>query len=166
MKKQLKKFGLILSAAAIIAGGSWFGTEALIEKATDAPLEGNGSTVVAVAKVGGTQTEIGTADMNSNERILATLNKMTHQKVVAADKWGAVEMTPENIDVMKKAVEKANTLQDQDVVLDMLERWQRGDFGSIVSDHNTILELQNGTIGRATDRMTAEQEQKFIQMNF
>ncbi|WP_268872885.1 DUF6241 domain-containing protein [Neobacillus fumarioli] len=49
---------------------------------------------------------------------------------------------------------------------DILERWAAGDFSQIDKDHNTIWDLQGGTIGKATGMATPKEEMAFIEKNF
>ena len=165
MKKRFKKFGIILTSALLIAGATYFSTGKLIDNVTDTPLKSTFSAASSVAKVGGAQTEISLEDTDSKHSILATLHKMTHQKVAAGEKWGAVEMTDENIQKALDAVKTMNHVES-DEIIEMVERWQQGDFSRIDDDHNFIWKLQGGSIGKAYGIMTEEQEKEFIQKNF
>lgn len=99
----------------------------------------------------------------SEGQIINMMHKMTHQKVIADEKWGAIPMTKENIDNLVKVLENG----DYDSrLLRMAKKWQEGDFNSIVSDHNTLWTMQDGTIGRATRKATEEEEKEFIAEHF
>lgn len=101
------------------------------------------------------------------DKILRIMNEMTHQKVVADEKWGAIQMTKKRIDTLIAVVE--NNKQDYEqayVLLEILHRWKDGDFSQIVQDHNTIWDLQDGTKGKATDVMSKAEEAEFIKVNF
>lgn len=99
------------------------------------------------------------------ETILEIMNQMTHQKVIASDKWGAIEMNQKNIDTLLYIIEENNFI-NEDLLKEILDKWKAGDFSEIVEDHNTIWDLQGGTIGKATGEMTPEDEQKFIEATF
>lgn len=99
-----------------------------------------------------------------DESILIAMNQMCHQKVIASDKWGAIEMNRKHIKALEKAAKNSAEI-DQEVI-EILEKWDQGDFSEIVEDHNTILALQGGTIGEATDTMDEDEEKEFIKNNF
>ena len=95
------------------------------------------------------------------------LHQMTHQKIVAAKKIGAIEMSDENIGNMLKIVkENENLYKHSEFYLETLAAWEKGDFSNSVSVHNTIWGWHKGTVGRATGLMSAEQEKAFVENNF
>lgn len=99
------------------------------------------------------------------ETLLEIMNQMSHQKVIASAKWGAIEMSEKNIDTLLYIIEE-NVYINEDVLKGILDKWKAGDFSEIVEDHNTVWELQGGTIGKATGTMTPEEEQAFIEETF
>lgn len=99
------------------------------------------------------------------ETALMTLNQMTHQKIKASNKYGAVEMNENNINEMIYIVEDSDYV-NRDAMLSILKKWKRGAFTYIVQDHNAILDLQDGDIGKAYDVMSAEEEKEFIKETF
>ena len=101
----------------------------------------------------------------SESKVTDIMHKMTHQKVVADEKWGAIEMTPENIVTLKKHV-KENNYKSEKFFLEILERWESGNFDKVDKDHNALWREQEGTIGIAYDLMTEQQEKRFIEKNF
>lgn len=106
------------------------------------------------------------ADMLES-KVQIYLHQMTHQKIVATEKHGAVEMTQENIKNMLKIVrENYDFYENGDFYEQTLSAWEQGDFSNAVSVHNTIWTWHNGTVGRATGVMSAEQEQKFVEDHF
>lgn len=92
------------------------------------------------------------------------LHGMSHQKVIADEKWSFYEMTPKRINWLIEGLNIAD-LDDRSVYRDILLRWQQGDFSQADQDHNTIWRLQGGTIGVATGVMTAEQEESYLKKN-
>ena len=95
------------------------------------------------------------------------LHQMTHQKIVATEKRGAVEMTPENIENMLKIVRENYDFYEHSPFYEKtLTAWEQGDFSNAVSVHNTIWDWHNGTVGRATGLMTPEQEEAFVEDHF
>ncbi|WP_341201838.1 DUF6241 domain-containing protein [Planomicrobium okeanokoites] len=106
------------------------------------------------------------ADMDE-ERVQIYLHQMTHQKITADKKRGAVEMSEENIGNMLKIVkENYDHYKHSDFYEKTLLSWQEGDFSNAVSVHNTIWNWHNGTVGRATGLMSAEQEAEYVEKNF
>ncbi|WP_142825908.1 DUF6241 domain-containing protein [Planococcus soli] len=95
------------------------------------------------------------------------LHQMTHQKVAAAKKIGAVEMTPDNIDNLLTIVSANKAHYEHGEFYETaLTAWKQGDFSNAVDVHNTIWDWQDGTVGRATGLMSAEQERVFVQEHF
>ena len=98
-------------------------------------------------------------------RVISTMHEMTHQKVRADEKWGAVQMTAERIDMLYNIV-KYSTYGNKDTLLEILSKWKAGDFRTADEDHNALWRLQDGTIGKATGILSEEEEQEFIEKTF
>ncbi|WP_281357898.1 DUF6241 domain-containing protein [Sporosarcina jiandibaonis] len=90
---------------------------------------------------------------------------MTHQKIQAGEKWGAIPMIQEHIDIIYEIID-ANDYPRKDVLLPIVSRWKDGDFSRVDKDHNTIWKLQGGTIGKAYGIMSEEEERWFVIKNF
>ncbi|MDE5415463.1 DUF6241 domain-containing protein [Alkalihalobacterium chitinilyticum] len=90
---------------------------------------------------------------------------MSHQKVAASQKWGHMQITQERIERLIEVVE-ANNYSYGRTYLDILERWQKGDFSQADEDHNRIWRLQGGTVGEATRVFTPEEEAEYIRKHF
>lgn len=99
------------------------------------------------------------------EQVLEAMNFMTHQKIDANDKWGYILMSEENIETVKATINNSQ-FNNENILNAIIEKWENNNFSAIDKDHNIILELQNGTIGEATDILTPEQEQKLIDKKF
>lgn len=115
------------------------------------------------AHVGGITLVIDT--VATEQQALAYMHKMTHQKVRAEKKWGAVPMNEANITAVTQAVEASNW-SCKDVLLPILRRWQTADFSQADEDHNTIWQLQGGVVGKAYGLLTTEEEAQFIADHF
>lgn len=98
----------------------------------------------------------------SEEDILNYMHGMSHQKVIADEKWLHYEMTNERILFLINVVENGQ-YEHEEVMMDILTRWKEGDFSRADEDHNAIWSIQGGTIGKATGVMSAEQEQQYIE---
>jgi hypothetical protein len=98
-------------------------------------------------------------------RVIATMHEMTHQKVVADEKWGATQITEERVNMLYNIV-KHSTYKEKLTLLKILSKWKAGDFHTVDSDHNTLWKIQDGTIGEATGILSEEEEQNFIEKTF
>lgn len=98
----------------------------------------------------------------SEEDILNYMHGMSHQKVIADEKWLHYEMTDERILFLINVVENGQ-YEHKELITDILTRWKNGDFSKADDDHNEIWSLQGGTIGKATGVMSAEQEQQYLE---
>ncbi|QUW22561.1 hypothetical protein JSQ81_02950 [Sporosarcina sp. Marseille-Q4063] len=95
------------------------------------------------------------------------IHGMSHQKVRAADKWGFLPMTQERVERLIEVVEMNKSSYDNDeLYLDILNRWANNDFSRADKDHNAIWTLQGGNVGRATGVLTFEEEKEFIKKYF
>lgn len=167
---KLSKVLLVAGITMAALGGAVAGAYSLIDtllgdkevKASELVLN---KTITRAAELRADNQEV-TVTMSGDD-ILQSMNQMTHQKVHADQKWGAVEMTKGNIGEVKILLEKSNfTGKDKKILSEMLDRWEMGNFENIVQDHNTIWNMQGGSIGVATDKMTAEEEKEYVRMFF
>ncbi|WP_078381111.1 DUF6241 domain-containing protein [Sutcliffiella halmapala] len=97
----------------------------------------------------------------SEDHVQNYIHWMSHQKVVAEDKWTHYLLTPERVEWLLAQVE-ASKYQHEDIYLDILKKWQNGNFSSSDTDHNRIWSLQGGTIGKATGVLTPEEEEDYL----
>ena len=105
-------------------------------------------------------------DMTEDE-VMDSIHKMSHQKVKADKKWGAIPLTPARVNQLLKVVHKnENHYANSSVYKEILERWAKGDFSTVDDDHNRIWNLQGGTVGKAEGILSAEDEKAFIQDHF
>lgn len=168
MKNMIKTTGVTLGVLALLAAAGYYfivqnsSSGGEITKVADT-IEKRVGKVDAAEKVG---TEEEDADMKEI-RLQINLHQMTHQKIIASKKKGAVEMTTENIDDLLTIVKANKHHYDHgDFYETALTAWQQGDFSNAVNVHNTIWDWHNGTVGRATGLMSAEQEQAFVDKHF
>lgn len=100
-------------------------------------------------------------DFPKEEEYMNALHKMTHQKVKAIPKWGALQITDETISQMLGVLDRAD-YEHEAFYRETLEAWEDGDFSNAVHVHNRIWEWQDGTIGKAERLLTPEEEAEFI----
>ncbi len=105
-------------------------------------------------------------DMSENE-VMSAIHKMSHQKVVADKKWGAIPLTHDRVNRLMKVVhENYSVYRNSNIYIDILKRWSKGDFSNVADDHNKVWELQGGTIGAAVGIASVEDEKAFIEKHF
>jgi hypothetical protein len=98
----------------------------------------------------------------TEEEILNFMHGMSHQKVIAEEKWIYYEMTNERIQFLLHVVKNGN-YENSDDYLDILNRWAKEDFSDADKDHNRIWDLQGGTVGKATGVMSLKEEQEYLE---
>lgn len=175
MKNILKVTTISVLALALIGGaGYWFiqnfsGSDGEDIAAIAEEIDGRGASAETdAAAAAETEEKAGEKAADMEEGKLQTyLHQMTHQKIVADKKRGALEMSPENIGNMLKIVrENKDLYRHGDFYEETLTAWENGDFSNAVTVHNTIWNWHNGTVGRATGLMSAEQEAEYVEKNF
>lgn len=125
----------------------------------------DGEKIIEVTEPKGTKLEK-ELPMDMIEReFMQTIHNMSHQKVLADDKWGAEPLTHERVLRLIKIAEKSHYV-NKNTYLDILNRWKANDFSHADNDHNIIWNLQDGSVGRANGIMNAEQEKEYIDENF
>lgn len=167
MKKVLLSLLAIFSLGALVIGISWYfdknkGDIPITASSAEDISEGKSS---QSRKVPGALPELDINSNSSEDDILGNMHMMTHQKIIANDKWGAVLMSIENIETIYAILESSDFSKKKQL-LKIITRWKNEDFSTVDHDHNTIWRLQGGTIGKAHGIMTAEEERWFIIHNF
>ncbi|KON67691.1 hypothetical protein AKG34_01780 [Peribacillus butanolivorans] len=117
------------------------------------------------SEIGGVQDETGLSQNSTQEEVMDVMHHLTHQKVIAEEKWGAVEMNSENINAVYEIVNDSDFMLKGDL-LNIVTGWKEGNFDNVAQDHNYFWEYQNGTVGRATGTLNSNEEAKFIENNF
>ena len=115
--------------------------------------------------IGGIEYEIDPVSLRNEENVIDIMHKMTHQKVAAEEKWGAVPMTDDTVNSVYEAVSNSNFERKADMI-DILEKWKNEDFNTVANDHNYFWNLQGGTIGKAYGTLDYNEELEFIHNNF
>jgi len=116
-------------------------------------------------KVIGAKKDFIISKTSNEEAIIEDMHEMTHQKVQAEHKQGAIEMTKDHVDVIYDIVKESDFVH-KDKLISILTRWKQNDFNKIVDDHNVLWEIQGGKVGKATDQLTTREEKEFIENNF
>ncbi|WP_079477577.1 DUF6241 domain-containing protein [Halobacillus salinus] len=103
-------------------------------------------------------------DMGEGE-VRTALHLMSHQKVKAKKKWGALPLTEERVDRLITVVQSGD-YNNGNQYLDILNAWKNKDFSQADKHHNTIWRMQNGTVGKATGVLNKAQEVAFVEEKF
>lgn len=171
MKTVFKTMFIILVAVGVLGGAGNYAYNSFTapdeeeisqaaEQASEQLAQGQDT---QAPKSGATSAAIGMEE----GRFQTMLHQMTHQKIKASKKVGAIEMTPERIDEMLKiAHANENIYEHYEFYEKTLTAWEQGDFSNSVDVHNTIWDWHNGTVGRAIGLMTPEQEAEFVERHF
>jgi len=92
------------------------------------------------------------------------IHKMSHQKVIADTKWGFYKITDVRIDWLLASLDVTYDFLDEGKVYrEILTKWKNEDFSKVDQDHNTIWNLQGGSIGEATGILSTEEEKEYIE---
>ncbi|HDR7601802.1 PRK06770 family protein [Bacillus mycoides] len=117
------------------------------------------------ATVEGSNAQLHITKDSQEYEVIKAMHSMTHQKVVAEQKWGAIPMTKFHAEAVKDILNNTNFEKKADL-LAIAERWANGDFSKIVEDHNYFWSEQEGNIGKATGTMNSTDEEFFVLNNF
>lgn len=167
MKKVLFFLLTIVCVIALATGIQWYlgkNKEEIPISASSAEDISEGKSIQS-RKISGALSSLNITSNSTEDDVLAVMHMMTHQKIIANDKWGAILMTADNLETVHAILEPSNFSKKKEL-LNIIIRWKAGDFSSVDHDHNTIWRLQGGTIGKAQGIMTAEEERWFIIHNF
>lgn len=171
--KLILGFFSIVFLASISLGIFFYVTGSDSESAADGtnPLEnlsGPEDSELAQLERGEKKFEVSSARQGNEISEMAfadDLHEMTHQKVMAEEKWGHKRITEESIEEMLGIAEESN-YEYKDFYIDTLKRWQAGDFNNAVKVHNIIWNANNGTIGKAERLLSPREEQNYIIEHF
>jgi hypothetical protein len=95
------------------------------------------------------------------------IHNMSHQKVIADQKWGALPLTTKRVKRLIQVVEvNKKEYEHSDLYISILTDWAEGNFKYVDLDHNAVWRLLDGTIGEASGIALPEEEMKFINENF
>ena len=115
--------------------------------------------------IGGQIFELELTDATTEAEIIDVMHKMTHQKVKAEDKWGAIPMSGHTVSQVLEFLNKSEFTSRMDLIA-IAEKWKEGDFQTVDYDHNYFWGWQGGTVGKAYGIMSPAEEEEFIMNNF
>lgn len=102
----------------------------------------------------------------SELELVDEVHGMTHQKVLADEKWGSVEITKDKVEKLYEVTNNKKDSEIRTMLLEILEPWKKGDFSNAVEDHNRIWNYKEGNIGEAKRLLTPVEEQEYITKMF
>lgn len=105
------------------------------------------------------------AELPTEKAFRQTIHAMTHQKIVAEDKWSHVQITEKRISSLLDIAERSE-YRDKEYYLTELKKWEQGNFENSVELHNHVWIKLGGTVGKAEKLMTEKQEKKYIEEHF
>ncbi len=89
-------------------------------------------------------------NLANEDVIYRIMHEMANTKVIADVKYAAIDITPNRINALIKAVNRSNW-SDKSRLLEILNRWKQGDFSQAVEDHNYVWSKLGGEAGKATE---------------
>ena len=105
-------------------------------------------------------------DITQESQFLNAIHYMTHQKVQANSKQGALEITPERIAIMLEQAEAFSDSEHYPFYIEVLTAWNEGDFSNAVYAHNYVWTNKDGDIGEAYALSDDDQEAASVEANF
>jgi hypothetical protein len=118
-----------------------------------------------VAKVEGATTTFPVDQSSTEKEVMDTMHFMTHQKVMAEKKAGAVEMCKENVEKIFSILQSSD-FERKETLLEIAAEWRNENFTYIIEDHNYFWENDGGQVGKAYRVLKPADEEKFIENNF
>ncbi|MFD5261181.1 DUF6241 domain-containing protein [Bacillus wiedmannii] len=101
--------------------------------------------------------------VNSEGVIIDSMHKMLHQKVIADTKIGFIVMSPENIKKLRHLLDQSDKILEKEKYVEILKRWEKGDFSQAVEEHNYMLEQAGGeSTGKAKRLATPKEEKAYL----
>lgn len=89
------------------------------------------------------------------------IQQMAHQKIIADEKEGSIMITPERIEILLQMVEEnKDEYEHHEIYLDILKRWNEGDFSSVDYDHNVLMYIQRSKYVSGVAKGIASKEQE------
>lgn len=75
-------------------------------------------------------------------------------------------MTTRNIEQLESVVSTSHNIRSPEVkkhLLQIIAKWQRGDFSEADEDHNYVCNPQNGTLRKSRGPLSKDEELQFIE---
>jgi capsular polysaccharide biosynthesis protein len=171
--KRLSKFQMLLILIAVLAIGFYYFylTESLPFQKADVVVQEakteEGKSVLQVQDATSEQAAEEFPFTMQESEVMSAIHKMSHQKVTATKKWGAIPLTPQRVERLLQVIAQNKAkYKNSQLYLNILNRWAKEDFSQADVEHNAIWKLQGGTVGKATGLSSTHEEKEFIEQNF
>lgn len=104
------------------------------------------------------------------ENLVDAMHLMTHQKILATEKAGAIPMTHENLKEVRDYLEllrDKNKIKNDDYLQlgGIIERWEQAIFDKIDKEQDVLLDEMYAAIGFSNGLATRAEEELFILNN-
>lgn len=85
--------------------------------------------------------------------IVIRIHEMANSLILAEDNkiWGKVKVNKDSISELLKMLNTSKAFEEKDTFIAIAKKWQKGDFSTIVDDHNMVWKILKGTIGKANE---------------
>ncbi len=93
--------------------------------------------------------ELNYRDITNDYEAVLYIHEMSNTIVKANRKYGAIEITPENIDKAINGLKYINNEYAKEYLNGALNRWKSGEFDNAVVVHNYVWDMLDGQIGKA-----------------
>lgn len=113
----------------------------------------------------GIEYDTGLTPESTEGQVMKVMHEMTHQKVRAERKYGAIPMVEDTVNQVIEIVSASN-FTNKEKMLEIVENWKKGRFNIIDSDHNFLWEQQEGLVGRAYGVLSFTEEKEFVREKF
>lgn len=142
--------------------------ELQIEVSKEDPLDRRGNST-AKTRV---ELEVSFNEEKPNQtELIKSMHLMTHQKISARSKWGAIPMTPDNIqqstdylELLKTKFKIGDSMYSE--LKTMLDHWSQGDFSQADKEQDRLLHFLQASRGFSNGLATKNEEELFILNNF
>ncbi|TCN24150.1 DUF6241 domain-containing protein [Mesobacillus foraminis] len=139
-----------------------------MQQVEEAKLEAEEAAEEAAERLGfidGVTYDTGLTPEPTQQQVMDVMHKMTHQKVRAEKKIGAIPMVEDTINQVYDIVSNSQ-FANKDKMLEIADKWKNGWFDTIDSDHNFFWEQKEGTIGKAYGVLSSAEEKEYIKVTF
>lgn len=95
-------------------------------------------------------TELKSPEYYPEQKVYDIMHRMSNTKIIAEDNkiWGELPIDSDSLGDIKDLVSEIN-YEDRDYLLEVINRWENGDFSQADKEHNYFWTKLGGTIGRA-----------------
>ena len=127
------------------------------------PLGGNGPIELWFNEV---EYDLGIDGNTSDEELLDVIHQMSHQKIRSGQKVGHIPLTRDTVDQLYEAVHEKEDSKHEGLFRDIAEQWNKEKWLYIHHEHNAVWSIQGDGIGKATGKLTPDEEMRYIEEHY